>query len=326
MPAYNASTTIRCALDSIRRQSFQNWECIVVDDGSTDSTVEQTREFVRVDQRFRLLLCEHRGIVGALNAGLDRCTADVVARMDADDVMHRNRLGLQWASLRADPKVCGVGSWVRLFPRSSLGPGLLAYEAWLNQLVHAEDVERDAFIECPLSHPSLMLNRAVLERYRYRALGWPEDYDLVLRLLTAGLRLKVVPKRLLGWRHREASLTRVGADYTIDRFVAVKAEFVAKRYLAHTKQYVLWGYGKTGRALCKGLRALGKVPSHIVEVHPGRIGQRIASAPVISPEELCHVSVRPILASVAGAGPRGEVRAALARLGLFELQDFVCTA
>src|SRR6185503_6477551 len=110
--------------------------------------------------------------------------------------------------------------------------------------------------------------------------------DLVLRLLGAGVRLGVVPQPLLFWRDGPLRLSRTGAAYRLDRFTACKAYYLAHNFLAEQRSYVLWGYGDTGRALSRALRELGKDPSHIVELHPGRLGQRIFGASVVPPEAL----------------------------------------
>ena len=89
---------------------------------------------------------------------------------------------------------------------------------------------------------------------------------------------------------------------------------------------MLWGHGDTGRALRRALAREGRHPSHIVEVHPRRLGTRIHGAPVVPPEELPRLRGRPVVASVAGAGPRSEIRRHLASLGFRELEDFVCAA
>jgi len=89
---------------------------------------------------------------------------------------------------------------------------------------------------------------------------------------------------------------------------------------------VLWGYGSTGRSLQRALRSHGKKPSAIVEVHPGRIGNRIQDAPVIAPEALAGRRDQPLVVSVAGATARQLIRDALRELGFEELRDYVCAA
>ena len=185
LPVFNARATLAACLRSIERQLEERWECVIVDDGSSDGTLALARAFAARDSRFRVVATAHSGLVTALNTGLDRCRAPLVARMDADDVMHRTRLGVQIAALSA-PGLAAVGSHVRLFPRRTLRDGWRAYEQWLNGIDSAQRVRDEAYIECPVVHPTLMIRRNVLAAMRYRDCGWPEDYDLVLRLLGAG--------------------------------------------------------------------------------------------------------------------------------------------
>ena len=95
VPVCDAAATLAVCLRSIARQSERRWECIVVDDGSRDDSLEIARAFAARDPRVRVLASEHRGIVGALNEGLSACRAPVVVRMDADDWMHRHRIEAQ---------------------------------------------------------------------------------------------------------------------------------------------------------------------------------------------------------------------------------------
>ncbi len=326
LPAFNAEVTLRAALRSLERQTEASWECWVVDDGSSDTTAQIAAEFASRDQRFRLLKIQHSGIVAALNAGLARCRGQWVARMDADDLMRRCRLELQLEALRAAPELAGVGCHVRLFPRAGMTEGLRGYEAWLASIRNEHDVEREAFIECPIAHPTLMLRRDVLLEHPYRECSWPEDHDLVLRLLEGGHQLGMVPRRLLHWRDGVERLSRTSARYSIAAFTECKAEYLSRRFLKTTERYVLWGFGDTGKALCEQLSRRGKHPSAIVELHPGRLGQLIRGVRVIPPETLRTLPRQPIVVSVAGLTPRTEIRAALAEMGFTELTDYVCAA
>lgn len=326
LPAFDAAATIAAALESVRRQTLVDWECVVVDDGSGDATAETVAAVARRDSRFRLLRRPHGGIVAALEAGLDACRGEFIARMDADDLMHRHRLAAQAAQLESSPELAGLGCHVRLFPRLPLTPGLRAYESWLNAIETPQDVAREAFVECPVAHPSLFVRRSVLERFGYRDCGWPEDYDLILRLLAAGERLAVLPRRLLSWRDHPGRASRRSAHCSIDAFVRCKAVHLAAGFLAGAERYVLWGFGGTGKALRRALAAVGRTPSHIVELHPRRIGERIHGARVIPPQGLAALPRGSLVVSVAGAGPRAEIRDWLGANGFREGTDFVCAA
>jgi cellulose synthase/poly-beta-1,6-N-acetylglucosamine synthase-like glycosyltransferase len=323
LPARDAAWTLPAALESVRRQTFPDWECIVVDDGSRDDTAAVA---TGVDPRIVVLRGPRRGIVPALATGLDACTGEFVARFDADDLMHRERLALQVAALDADRSLAGVGARVRFFPRRGMTDGLRAYEAWLNAVDGPAQVAAEAYVECPIANPTLMLRRRVLDELGWRDCGWPEDWDLLLRLVAAGHRLGVVPRRLLAWRDHPARVTRTHPAYGTAALVACRAAFLASGFLASSPRFLLWGYGGTGRALRAALATHGRTPAAIVEVHPGRLGQRIHGAPVVAPDALATLPRLPLVASVAGSAARGEIRAFCTGLGWVEGVDFVCAA
>lgn len=326
LPVWNAAATLPACLASLRRQTETSWECALVDDGSTDASLEIARDCAARDARFEVLALPHRGLVAALNAGLERCRGRFIARMDADDLMHRERLAAQASALDASPTLAAVGCHARFFPRAALGPGMRAYARWLGSIDSPARVREEAFVECPVPHPTLMLRREWFRELGYRDLGWPEDYDLVLRLLERGARIGVVARRLLSWRHAPGRLSQTDAAYTQARFVACKAEFLARGFLAGREHYALWGYGGTGRALARALLVHGKRPAVIVELHPRRIGKSIQGARVIAPGALDRELGLPLIVSVAGAPARAQIRAALAKLGFRETCDFVCAA
>ena len=123
LPVFNAATTLGSCLDSVRRQTLIDWECVIVDDGSEDASVEIAAKTAEPDPRFIHVRRVHSGLIETLNSGIDRCTGDLVARMDADDWMHRDRLALQARALAEDTTLELVGTHVRAFPRSALGDG-----------------------------------------------------------------------------------------------------------------------------------------------------------------------------------------------------------
>ncbi len=323
LPARDAAATLDACVRSLRRQTLTDWECVVVDDGSRDGTRAIAAD---ADPRIRVVTLPPSGVVAAANAGLEHCRARYVARMDADDVMHRDRLALQVAALDADAGLAAVGTHVRFFPRRDMTDGLRAYERWLNDIASPQAVRTDAFVESPVANPTLCMRADVLRAFRYEDHDWPEDYDLILRLLAAGHEIGMIPRRLLAWRDGPGRLTRTHGAYAQDRIVACKAHHLAKGFLAATDRYVLWGYGGTGRALRRALALHGRHPSHVVELHAGRLGNRIHGAPVIGPDALDGLPRGRLVASVAGATARSEIRAFLTARGWVETRDFVCAA
>ncbi|MHC4897853.1 MAG: glycosyltransferase family 2 protein [Planctomycetota bacterium] len=326
LPARDAASTLPACLRSLQRQTLTSWECVLVDDGSADQTGDIAAEFARLEPRLRVLRTEPIGLVAALQHGLSECSGALVARMDADDIMHRQRLERQAAVMGRDGDLAAVGCHVRVFPTAAMAAGMREYEWWINQIRTVDDIRREAFVECPVVHPTLMARRDLLLELGYRENGWPEDYDLVLRMLQAGHRLGILPRRLLLWRHHPDRRQRVHPDYGTDRFVALKATFLCGGFLADASDYLLWGYGNTGRSMRRALAEHGRHPACILELHPGRLGNRIHGAEVVAPDVLPQLPRLPLLVSVAGAGPRQQIRDRLCDLGWQELRDYVCVA
>lgn len=326
LPVRNAVRTLDSALRSVERQTEGDFECLIVDDGSTDASTSIAQRFANADRRFTLMAEPHEGLVASLQKGVDRARGEFVARMDADDWMHRDRLSAQIKHLDAHPHLFATGCQVRTFPRASLTAGRRRYEDWLNQLDDPARLWRERFVECPVSHPTLFLRRSALRDHPYQDRGWPEDYDLLLRLLENGPVVGIVPRRLLGWRDHPARLSRQSEMYHLDRFTECRGFYLSQQFLGARETYILWGHGRTGRALRKALARHRHRPSHIVEVHPRRIGQTIHSAPVIPPEALLPLRDQPIIVSVAGTGPRDEIRTSLTGMQFHEGRDFVFAA
>lgn len=325
IPAFDAAATLPTCLASLTRQGHEGWECVIIDDGSHDQTLAVAEAFAHRDPRFRVLACAHRGIVSALNEGLSACRAPWIARMDADDWMHRDRLSCQLRAVSDQPALAAVGCHVRMFPRAGLSDGRRAYENWLNSIRTPAQVRVERFVECPIAHPSLFARRETLATLGWRDAGWPEDYDLVLRILERD-EVGIVARRLLAWRDTPTRLSRTSPAYAQERFTACKAAFLAQGFLRDDDEYVLWGFGSTGKALRRALGIHAKQPSHIVELHPRRLGQRIHGAPVVPPEALASLPRRPVVASVAGAEARHRIRRALDAMGFRESRDYVCAA
>ncbi len=326
LPARNAAATLSACLRSLQRQSFPDFRCHIIDDGSSDDTRAIARHTAAQDDRFEVHEGPSLGLVGALQRGLHHCTAAFTARMDADDIMHRDRLRLQVELMEREQKLAGAGCHVRAFPAGMFGNGLAAYTAWLRTIRTEHDVYRDRFIECPLLHPTWMLRTEVLKAHGYCDRGWAEDWDLLLRLLHAGHRLSIVPRILHGWRRGPLTATTIDARYGQQRMTELRAFHLCAGPLHAHDRYVLWGHGDTGRRLRHELLRLGRRPEAIVELDPRKLGQRIDSALVVPPAAVMQFAGRIIVVSVANHGPRTLVRERLAQLGKVEGRDFVCAA
>jgi glycosyltransferase involved in cell wall biosynthesis len=310
MATRDAAGTIDECLESLSAQTFQDFELVVMDDGSADGTPERIAARGEADSRIRLRRGRRRGRGNALNAGLELCRAPIVARMDADDRMRPRRLERQLEFFAADPGLDAVGSQVCAFPRRMLGKGMREYLRWQNACLTHEEIAHDIYLESPLTQPSVSFRRDVVRALGgYRDGDFPEDYELWLRLVHAGCRLGKCPEVLLDWRQRENSYSRTDPRFSRDAFDRLRARYLARDpRLGGGRPLAFWGAGRVTRKRCRHLTDLGYLPDAWIDVDPKKIGKRIQGVPVVSPEWLSpsgHRGARPlVLAYVANHGAR----------------------
>jgi hypothetical protein len=255
----------------------------------------------------------------------------MLARMDADDLCSPDRLAAQFDFLSRHREIAACGTGVRLFPRDALGSGYRRYEAWLNHLETPESLLRDLFVECPIAHPSLMIRASVLNGLGgYRDAGWPEDYDLLLRLHAAGMSAANLSGALLSWRVRPERHSLRSERYAPAAFRRCKVHFIKESFLPAGRPLVVWGAGKVGKPLVRELARQGLGVEAFVDLDPRKIGQSIHGAPVLSPDEFAelpsHGDSSPyVLVAVGSPGAREEIRDALGVAGRSEIRDYrVC--
>jgi len=331
LPIFNGEKFLDECLAGLLTQSFEDFEIVAVDDGSSDGSAEILKVWCSRDSRIRVSTRPHSGLVEALNAGLSACRGELIARMDADDKVHPRRLELQAQAFEDSPDLDVVASLVTHFPDETLREGLRIYEGWLNSLVTHDQIIRERFIESPIPHPAAMVRRSVLEEASgYREVGFPEDYDLWLRLAAAGKRFGKVPEELYFWRHHEARLTFTDPRYAVERFLACKAHHLTHGPLKGVDSVIVWGAGQTGRRLSKHLIREGASVTTFIDIDPAKIGGTLRNRPVHSPEDLPQLledkTSRVLVAAVSSRGARALIRQRLESLNLQETFDFWCAA
>jgi len=331
MPCFNAQSTLDEAIDSILKQTFSNFELIAVDDGSTDQTANRLQDWAGKDPRVRTLSLSHAGIIEALNAGLVACRAELIARMDADDHAHPERLARQVDYLTGHPDIAVVSSYVAAFPRDKVQEGFRRYVEWLNGLDTPERIARDIFVESPLAHSSAMIRADWLKRVGgYQEHGWPEDYDLWLRMHVAGAQFGKVDEVLLDWREHPGRLTRVDSRYSVENFLRAKAHYLCQGPLSDREAVVVWGAGQMGRRISKHLERCGAPLVAFVDIDPKKIGSVKRGLPIISandlPKLLKQYKEPVVLAAVGSRGARQLIRDRLDDMGLVETKDYWAVA
>ena len=309
LPAYNTETTVARAINSIREQTFPDWELIIADDGSTDQTAEIAAQAARDDRRIRLHRCLHRGLVPTLNEAIELARGPFLAR---------------------NPQVSLVASQVRFGGDRSSAPGYAQYVDWTNTVLSAEEISMSRFIESPIAHPSVMYRReALAQSGGYRDTDWPEDYELWLRWLEAGMRFEKLNQSLITWNDSTDRLSRIHPRYRTEAFYACKCHYLARwitRKNESDRQVMLWGAGRITRKRFERLEATDVSLAGYIDINPRKIGLKIGGRPVYGVSEIPEDRSWFIIAGVGNRGAREEIRRELEHRGYREGTDYVLAA
>jgi len=287
MPARNAAASLPAALDSLAAQTLPDFEVLVVNDGSDDggATRAVIAAWASRDARFRLVDQPHGGIVAALTAGLNAARGTFVARLDADDVCHPCRLELQARHLDNHPEIGLVSCRADFGGDPDAARGYLAHLEWANSLVAPEAIRLGAFRESPLPHPTVLFRRDTINRFGgYRQGDFPEDYELWLRWLEAGVVMDKLPAPLVTWNDPPDRLSRTDPRYAPAAFHRIKAGYLA-RFLArinpHHPDVIVAGAGRITRRRAEHLLDHGVRITAWLDIDPRKVGKVVAGRPVL---------------------------------------------
>ncbi|MEQ8713075.1 MAG: glycosyltransferase family 2 protein [Cyclobacteriaceae bacterium] len=291
LPFYNASATLDRAVESIVNQTFSDWELLLIDNASTDDGPRLAEKWSRQDSRVKLASCKERGIAHALNHGLSLVNSAFIARMDADDWSHPSRLEKQVAFLHHYEEI-GVLSCRTTFESvAEKSEGYEHFVNWQNSILSAEEHFVNRFKESPVAHPSVMFRSELAALHGdYSTAAVPEDYELWLRWMEAGVQFGKIPEQLLTWNDDTTRLSRTHPNYSEQAFFKVKGQYLAKWMTKHVSQdkiVVACGTSKECRQRAHWLMEQGVRVDYLTDVVP-KAPEGFESLPykkITSPEE-----------------------------------------
>lgn len=206
LPVYNAEKYVAEAITSILKQTYTQFEFLIINDGSTDKSLQVIQNTIGNDPRVKLVSRENKGLSFTLNEAAQIASGDYYARMDADDIALPNRLEKQIKFIEKH-KVDICGTWHQLFG------------AQTNVIVFPEtedDIRCGLLFNSPFSHPTVILKTELIKKLGYRTeFNGAEDYDLWERALRAGYRAYNIPEVLYFYRIHPEQVS--SASYTRQR-------------------------------------------------------------------------------------------------------------
>ncbi len=216
---------------------------------------------MKSDKRFILIIEKKQGVVFASNAGSGLARGKYISRMDSDDWAFPNKLKLQADFLDIHSDFGAVATLVEHIPHNDNTGGFARFVEWSNSIQTFQEISNRRFIEQPIVNPTAMWRKEVARKYGMYSNGdFPEDYELWLRWLYNGLKIKKIPEVLLKWYDSDSRLTRTDDIYSDNSFYRIKtkylAEWLKKNNPFHPK-VAIWGASRISRRRAKLLKQYG---------------------------------------------------------------------
>lgn len=272
LPVYNAAQFLCEAIESILSQSYTDFELLIVNDGSTDSSNEIVSSFI--DSRIRVLRNEKNiGLIASLNRGIAEAKGKYIARMDADDVSLPNRLQQQVAMMEKDSGIAVLSSFVDFMNVDGEITGTWSTD---REATSEGEIRKLMMRTNCIAHPTVMMRANVVRKYLYNPKRkGAEDWDLWMRMLADGQRIAKMPEVLLNYRIHPGSIT-----------ASDKSEDILEVRLIRFKRRWLWSqFAKlklNGFYFGVNFSLLKNIARHIVSnklPHWGRDIKRLLTSP-----------------------------------------------
>jgi glycosyltransferase involved in cell wall biosynthesis len=296
LPFYNAEKTILQALQSISVQTLSDFECILVDNDSTDNSTDIALKYCQKDSRFKYIRENSRGVCFASVTGSKIANSDYIARMDADDIAlpHRLEFSYQFLENNSDCEVvCGQ---VEFGGNRHTAAGIYRYVNWVNSLNNSNIIALRRFVESPVINPSAMWRKEIESRLGgYRNGDFPEDYEMWLRWMESEVKIGKINMPVLIWNDLSTRLTRTDRRYSTDAFYRLKSHYLAN-YLNQINPYfphvLVWGASRLMRRRAELLKNYGiEIDAYIDITKKRQIGEPILYYQEIPKPNECFILV-----------------------------------
>lgn len=199
MSVYNGEKYLSEAIESVLNQTYKDFEFIIINDGSSDNSLEIIKKYQNQDERIGLISRENKGLVASLNEGIEKAKGKYIARMDADDICLATRFEEQIEYMEKN-KLDLCGSWIETFDEKNI------LNVWKYPETHS-DIEFRSFFMCSFAHPSVMIKKIVFDKLKYEN-ETAEDYRLWCDILANGYKVGNIQKVLLKYRLHNNQLTQ----------------------------------------------------------------------------------------------------------------------
>lgn len=259
MPVYNGEKYLKESIESILTQTYREFEFIIINDGSTDKSLEIIEYYSSLDNRIKVISRENKGLVYSLNEGVKLSTGRYIARMDADDISYKDRFQKQIDYLLDNQDVYILGTFVEAIGNSEKKEFI---ENYFNQTWDENSAKERIKECCMILHPTAMIKReALIELKGYRnKYNIMEDDDLWIRAFKKGYKISNYSEVLLKYRlHNESksNTERDDSDIYLKQKINMRLEGFFNPDTAKDKKMFIWGCGYGGKVALNTLKENG---------------------------------------------------------------------
>lgn len=275
IPFKNTESFLNDCLNSILKQSYTNWELLIVDDSSTDSSYKIVKNFAARDSRIKLYKNSGNGIINALQLAFKNSKGELITRMDSDDVMQPNKLEVLSTNLLTYGKQHVAIGLVNYFSEEGIKEGYKNYELWLNNLTKNGTNYSEIYKECVIPSPCWMIYKNdLIACGAFNPNTYPEDYDLAFRFYKYNYRCIPCEEVLHNWRDYSYRTSRAHVHYAKNHFIDLKLKYFLELDYDKNKKLIVWGAGNKGKIIAKAL-IKKSIPFEWICDNPNKIGRDI---------------------------------------------------
>lgn len=318
MPVYNSEKYIREAIESILNQTYRNFEFIIINDGSSDNSLNIINEYASMDDRIVVISRKNMGLVYSLNEGIALARGKYIARMDSDDISLLNRFEKQISYMNQHGEVDILGTTMYF-----LG-GAQNEKKWFYKQFNDNNIE-ELFLDAnSIPHPSVMFKKETIVKlggYKNKYVT-AEDYDLWLRAIRYGYKIAKLDEALIKYRlHNDSKTALESSDFKLAKYtIMARLDYIKDIKKGSKVNYLIWGASKGGNVVKEVIDNNAENFNLVGFVDKYKEGT-FDRVKIYKPEEIAKIKADYIF--IATAPGKKEANDFLINIGLKKVEDYI---
>jgi glycosyltransferase involved in cell wall biosynthesis len=321
-PFKNTAEFLPECLESIVEQTYQNWELVIVNDHSTDDSLEVVELFAEKDSRIKVHQNNGAGIIEAMRTAFSHSKGELITRMDSDDIMTTDKLEIlsQLLNVKGNGHVA-IGH-VEYFSANGIGDGYDRYGKWLNKLTSTGNNYSEIYKECVVPSPNFMVHRDdLIECQDFQPNVYPEDYDLTFRFYKKGLKCIPCDHLTHYWRDYSTRTSRTHEHYNNNFFLEIKINYFLELEYDGTRPFTVWGAGAKGKTIAKHL-VEKNISFHWICDNPKKIGHIIYGQKLLKFDFISQLDNPQSIITVANENAQVQIKDYMDNHGMENMKDY----